>query len=169
MRVIARSPRSSPGPRKRRSRTSGGSGWPRFFTVTEWGTIRRYWDGEWTNWPSTHRADLRGVWGAAGDDVYVVGEDGTCLHFDGTSWQSVWAGTSQNLYGIWGAADNEERLGRFAYWAPCLTVNSQSFALEYGPRLTAEESELNLRPLKLRTTVAFDGRSPRIVNCRSVR
>lgn len=41
---------------------------------------------------------LRGVWAAAPDDVWAVGDAGTILHFDGTDWSASPSGVSQHLY-----------------------------------------------------------------------
>jgi hypothetical protein len=46
--------------------------------------------------------DLNAVWGTAVNDVYVVGDNGVILHYDGTSWSSMTSGTQANLEGIWG-------------------------------------------------------------------
>jgi hypothetical protein len=44
------------------------------------------------------------VWGRSADDVWVVGDAGTILHFDGRSWALVPSGTSEPLYTITGDA-----------------------------------------------------------------
>ena len=42
------------------------------------------------------------VWGAADDDVYVVGQQGAILHFDGTGWAEIPSGTGEDLISLWG-------------------------------------------------------------------
>ena len=37
---------------------------------------------------------LYGVWGASPTDVFAVGENGTILHYDGSSWESMSSGVS---------------------------------------------------------------------------
>lgn len=49
---------------------------------------------------------LRGIWGNSYDNVYVVGDSGTILHFDGTEWRNTGAPTSDDLLAIWGADSN---------------------------------------------------------------
>jgi hypothetical protein len=47
------------------------------------------------------------AWGATADDVYMVGQNGVVLHYDGQSFTELFVGVSQDLIGIWGtgAAD----------------------------------------------------------------
>jgi len=57
-----------------------------------------------------------------------VGDNGTIIHYDGTSWTSQSSGTTQNLKGIWGSSPNSI----FAVW-------SGSTVLHYdGSRWTAQ-------------------------------
>jgi hypothetical protein len=44
------------------------------------------------------------VWGTAADDVWAVGQGGTLLHFDGSGWESVEAGTPSTLLAVHGPA-----------------------------------------------------------------
>ncbi len=50
---------------------------------------------------------LNWVFGFGSDDVFVVGEGGTILHHDGTSWTRQDSGTSEVLWGVWGAAPDD--------------------------------------------------------------
>jgi len=62
----------------------------------------------WRPMSSGAVADLRGVWGTSGSDVFAVGTAGTILHFNGTAWTSQGAGvTTQPLAGVWGSANND--------------------------------------------------------------
>lgn len=45
---------------------------------------------------------LWGVWGAATDDVYAVGNTGTILHWDGKSWKRQLGGAARDLFAISG-------------------------------------------------------------------
>ena len=45
------------------------------------------------------------VWGRSSTDVYVVGGTGTILHYDGTTWSVVDAGTTEQLFTVHGDAD----------------------------------------------------------------
>jgi photosystem II stability/assembly factor-like uncharacterized protein len=41
--------------------------------------------------------NLNAVWGTAANSVYAVGNKGTILHYNGTSWSSMASGTTTNL------------------------------------------------------------------------
>lgn len=45
---------------------------------------------------------LRGVWAASATDAWAVGDAGTALHWNGSSWQAVALTTLANLYAVWG-------------------------------------------------------------------
>ena len=49
---------------------------------------------------------LNDVWGRAADDVYVAGEAGTVLHFDGAGWEIITTGVMPHLWRIWGDASS---------------------------------------------------------------
>ena len=47
---------------------------------------------------------LNGVWGTSPEDVWVVGDHGTILHWDGKAWTSdPSVTTSSDLYAVWGS------------------------------------------------------------------
>jgi hypothetical protein len=48
------------------------------------------------------RASLNSVWGSSGDDVFAVGDSGTILHFDGSTWNPMSSGTEEPLNDVWG-------------------------------------------------------------------
>jgi hypothetical protein len=50
---------------------------------------------------------LNWVYGFGEDDVWVVGELGTALHWDGSGWQAHDTGTDQTLWGVWGSAPDD--------------------------------------------------------------
>ena len=50
--------------------------------------------------PTSH--DLFDVWGAAADDVWVTGDQGTLLHWDGAAWALVGLDTQARLQTVWG-------------------------------------------------------------------
>lgn len=50
---------------------------------------------------------LRAVWGAAQDDVWAVGDEGTVRHYDGTGWLRPTSPTGESLHAVHGAAANE--------------------------------------------------------------
>ena len=49
---------------------------------------------------------LNGIWGAANNDIYAVGENGAIVHYDGTEWSPMEDDnnrtTIRNLNGVWG-------------------------------------------------------------------
>ena len=48
----------------------------------------------------THR--LNGVWTTAGAPLYVVGDSGTLLSYDGSNWAAATVSFKYNLYAVWG-------------------------------------------------------------------
>jgi hypothetical protein len=48
---------------------------------------------------------LEGVWGSSGSDVFAVGDNGTILHYDGSTWSPMASGTTNNLFGVWGSSE----------------------------------------------------------------
>jgi hypothetical protein len=88
------------------------------YAVGTWGTILLYDGTGWYRMPSgasgggynvgtvafpygTSR-HLNGIWASAWSDIWVVGANGTILHFDGTGWTTVPSGTQQHLFDVWG-------------------------------------------------------------------
>lgn len=69
-------------------------------------TILRHADGEWlpeTDIPLV--VDLRAVWTSTPSDVYVVGENGIILHYDGQVWTPVRSDTESSLDAVWGTPE----------------------------------------------------------------
>jgi formylglycine-generating enzyme required for sulfatase activity len=50
---------------------------------------------------------LFGVWGSGERDVFVVGEQGTILHYDGSAWSTMSSSISEDLYGVWGSSGED--------------------------------------------------------------
>lgn len=70
----------------------------------------------WSN-PQPVGNALNGVWGAAADDVWAVGAQGTILHFDGVTWSSVPSGTTSHLHAVWGSGpDDVWAVGGETFW-----------------------------------------------------
>jgi hypothetical protein len=53
--------------------------------------------------PSGITGALYGVWGTADTDAWIVGDAGTVLHWNGSTWSTSSAPTTKALRGIWGA------------------------------------------------------------------
>lgn len=47
------------------------------------------------------------VWVRAENDVFVVGDNGTILHFNGTTWETQSSGTTSDLLCVWGQDGND--------------------------------------------------------------
>jgi hypothetical protein len=70
--------------------------------VTEGSTLAKvYRDIDTGSWKGLHSG-----WGTSSHDMYFVGDGGTILHFDGSSWTKMPSGTTKNILSIWGTSDN---------------------------------------------------------------
>ncbi len=62
------------------------------------------------------------VWAAASDDVWVVGDLGVIVHYDGTAWSHVLSSTGNDLISLWGVGPDEvlavggRSIGTLARW-----------------------------------------------------
>jgi hypothetical protein len=43
------------------------------------------------------------IWGSSSSDIYIVGDNGSIAHFNGSTWQRVESGTTLTMRDIWGA------------------------------------------------------------------
>lgn len=68
---------------------------------TEW--QQSVW-GEYSNIPYS---ELWGIWGARSDDIWVVGDAGMLVHFDGRTWREVDGPSRSDLVSVWGAAASD--------------------------------------------------------------
>lgn len=55
-------------------------------------------------------APLRDIWGTSADNIYAVGDRGTVIHFNGTSWQAIDVGTTADLTEVVGTGPDDVRL-----------------------------------------------------------
>jgi hypothetical protein len=46
------------------------------------------------------------VWGTSDNDIYIVGDNGNIVQYDGHSWTKIESGTELNINDIWGYSDN---------------------------------------------------------------
>ena len=66
----------------------------------------RYWDG--VSWKeSGYGSNNYGIWGSAGNDVYVVGQWGTVIHFNGSNWSYLSGQGSYARHGVWGSSSSD--------------------------------------------------------------
>lgn len=49
---------------------------------------------------------MQGIWGSSASDIFVVGDYGTILHYNGGSWSVQSSGTTRDLKCVWGSASN---------------------------------------------------------------
>lgn len=73
------------------------------------GEVYHYDGSTWTTMiiPESAKAvTLWEIWGAAGDDVFVVGNKGIILHYNGTEWSTMNSNTIGNIWEVWGTASN---------------------------------------------------------------
>ncbi|MBI5487551.1 MAG: DUF4215 domain-containing protein [Deltaproteobacteria bacterium] len=63
-------------------------------------------EGSWCPVAVSATADLYAVGGSAPDDVWIVGDAGTILHWDGAAWTSTTSGT-RALRGVWAAGASD--------------------------------------------------------------
>ena len=54
-----------------------------------------------------HTYALNDVWGISGSDVFAVGNYGTILHYDGSTWSPMWSGADSRLHGVWISPDRD--------------------------------------------------------------
>lgn len=50
---------------------------------------------------------LNWVYGFGPDDLWVVGNGGTILHWDGSAWSAIESSTTEDLWGVWGASPSD--------------------------------------------------------------
>lgn len=77
---------------------------------TSAGTIMRLRDGATSNIciPSDLlTGSINELWGSSPEDVYIVGNLGTILHYDSQNWQKIDSGTDQTINDIWGVFDEQ--------------------------------------------------------------
>ncbi len=92
--------------------SSGGN--DTIWAVGNGGEVQKYFGptdgtGTWNeiNTGITTNPNLNGVWGAAPNNVFAVGEAGTILHYTGSpTWDNMTSGINTHLYGVWGAASD---------------------------------------------------------------
>ena len=81
------------------------------------------------------QSPLRSVWTDGPGDVWVVGDAGLVLHYDGTSWHRMVSGTQANLRSVWGTSAND-------VWAVgsggvAIRWNGSAFLPDTGPNLNS--------------------------------
>ncbi|WP_394824441.1 WD40/YVTN/BNR-like repeat-containing protein [Pendulispora albinea] len=93
-----------------------------------------HWDG--ANWTSSDvGAALEGIWGAGPRDVWSVGAGGTVLHYNGSAWLPVDAGTKADLHGVWGS-------GHANVWAVGEAASRRGTILHFDGNVWSEQKQV---------------------------
>jgi hypothetical protein len=50
---------------------------------------------------------MKGVWGSSAKDVFIVGDGGTVVHYDGLSFAAMATGSDEELRGVWGSSPSD--------------------------------------------------------------
>jgi len=61
----------------------------------------------WSAMTSGTKYPLWGVWSSSPSNVFVVGDSGTILHYDGRNWSIMTSGTGDYISGIWGSSPSD--------------------------------------------------------------
>ncbi|MBN1515769.1 general secretion pathway protein GspK [Candidatus Sumerlaeota bacterium] len=74
------------------------------------------------------------------------------------------------LEGIWDADEPEvTRIERFASWMPCISVHSEVFSLEFGPKVSSENASQRRRlQWRQQALIAVDGKAQRVIQQRRI-
>jgi hypothetical protein len=59
----------------------------------------------------TSAVSFEGVWGSGSNDIWVVGDGGTILHWNGSAWSSARSGTLASLLAVWGTGPDVWAVG----------------------------------------------------------
>jgi hypothetical protein len=51
--------------------------------------------------------NLNGIWGSSSSNIFAIGDMGTILHYNGTSWSTMNSGTNNDIYGVWGSSSTD--------------------------------------------------------------
>mgnify|MGYP001255768820 CR=1 FL=1 len=62
--------------------------------------------GEWSFEDSATDVNLYGVSGTNSSDIWAVGQEGTVIHWNGTTWQEIEMETQANLWSVWSPTAN---------------------------------------------------------------
>lgn len=63
--------------------------------------------GTWTKLTSPSTNDLQAIWGSAANNLFIVGNDGVILRYDGSALAAMTSGVTESLRGVHGVAAND--------------------------------------------------------------
>jgi hypothetical protein len=67
----------------------------------------KYWVGHAATGAAAPSDDtLQGIWGSTSSNVFIVGDSGTIVRYDGILWSTMSSGITRNFKGVWGNGDN---------------------------------------------------------------
>ncbi len=75
------------------------------FTGSDSSTVYRYDETHWSDMIAM--GQLRDVWGSSPDDLFVVGDAGRVIHYNGTLWAPMESGTAINLESVYVAESGQ--------------------------------------------------------------
>jgi hypothetical protein len=67
------------------------------------------------------------IWGTNSEDLYVVGNNGAIVHYNGTLWSRIESGTELHIGDIWGIFDGNDGYNKYL-----AAVNTMLIINEYG-------------------------------------
>jgi hypothetical protein len=73
-----------------------------------WTEQSLHWDGtSWSSIPPGPMTSRNNIWGASGNDIWVVGNNGNITHWDGSVWKQVTSPTTNFLYAVGGSSSTD--------------------------------------------------------------
>jgi hypothetical protein len=100
-----------------------------------------HWDAARWEVRYTVAGRLWAIWARSSNDVFAVGERGLVVHWDGTTWTEMEAGTGEDLHGLWGTAEDGP-------WA----VGDNRAILRYAGTRADRDSRTSLPELGMHST-----------------
>ncbi len=91
-----------------------------------------HWNGiEWIEYNFTGFTDgrINKIWGTSSSNLYMVGDNGTIVHFNGSTWTKIESGTTIHIKDIWGSKN--QKTNKFKI----IALASQGFELPSGRKL----------------------------------
>ena len=146
------------------------------FVVGGNGAILHYNGNSWSTMTSPTTAQLKGVWGSSGNNVYAIGEISTpnaasstvVLHYDGVSWAVVKELKTTKLNSLWGSSESNILAGGsggYSLAGYSITLTEQRGPLRIAARTTSEKCgdfpittcTRSIRAVTSCTTTGLDG------------
>jgi len=123
----------------------------------------QHWDGKkWTLYrldQSTRPGVIQACWGTSSSNMYFVGNSGTIVHYDGTTFDRLESGTTETINDIWGSRNPVT--GELTIYCAVTTLytNNERRIVQIHPEGTVTDA-LQYRLNHSAMTIWFDGGSP---------